>query len=274
MEWWDGPWLNEGFATWMASYAANVFFPDWKVWETFVTDDFQSSLGLDALRSSHPVEVPVEAVDDIDQIFDDISYSKGAAVLRMISKYIGAETFIRGVQNYIQKHAFGNARTTDLWEGLSETSGQPVENVAGIWIRSIGYPVLTVTENRDNMTIHIRQNRFLATADDKFEDDQIIYPVRLGLRTSNGVDHDLFLSEREQDYKIASADWEFFKLNADHTGIYRTSYTTERLGKLAQIAKRGLLSVEDRTGMVSDSKALACAGHQRTTDRLTFLCGL
>lgn len=270
MEWWDGLWLNEGFVTWMASYAADLFFPEWKVWHTF-TMDVQSTLELDGLRSSHPVDVPIRDADDIDQIFDAISYGKGAAVLRMISKYIGEEVFIEGVRNYIKKHAFRNTRTSDLWDALSDASGQPLDKVADTWTRSVGFPVLTVTENRDKMTIHVRQNRFLETGDVKDEDDQTIYPVRLCLRTKHGVDNELLLTAREQDYKITSDDFEFFKLNAGHNGIFRTAYTAERLVMLSQAAVRGLLPVEDRGGLVSDTRALASAGHQRTTDLLTLL---
>jgi len=131
--------------------------------------------------------------------------------------------------------------------------------------------VLTVTENRDNMTIHVRQNRFLETGDVKDEDDQTIYPVRLCLRTKHGVDNELLLTEREQDYKIAPNDFEFFKLNAGHSGIFRTAYSAERLVNLSQAAEKGLLPVEDRAGLVSDARALASAGHQGTADLLTLL---
>ena len=69
MDFWDGLWLNEGFATWMSWYSCNEFYPEWKVWETFVIDSLQSALALDSLRSSHPIEVPVKRAEDINQIF-------------------------------------------------------------------------------------------------------------------------------------------------------------------------------------------------------------
>lgn len=88
MDFWDGLWLNEGFATWMSWYSCNKFYPEWKVWQGYVTDNLQSALGLDSLRSSHPIEVPVKRADEINQIFDAISYSKGSCVIRMISKHL------------------------------------------------------------------------------------------------------------------------------------------------------------------------------------------
>ncbi|KAF2759296.1 hypothetical protein EJ05DRAFT_438001 [Pseudovirgaria hyperparasitica] len=269
MDFWDGLWLNEGFATWMSWYSCNAFYPEWKVWQGYVTDNLQSALSLDSLRSSHPIEVPVKRADEINQIFDAISYSKGSCVLRMISKYIGEETFMEGVRRYLKKHAYGNTQTEDLWAALSDASGKDVEKVMDIWTKNVGFPVVTVTENKDS--IHVKQNRFLRTSDVKPEEDKTLYPVLLALRTKDGINEDLTLTEREANFKVKDLD--FFKLNADHSGVYRTSYTPERLQKLGQAAKNGLLSVEDRAGMIADAGALAASGYQKTSGILSLLQG-
>lgn len=269
MDFWDGLWLNEGFATWMSWYSCNKFYPEWKVWESYVTDTLQGALSLDSLRSSHPIEVPVKRADEINQIFDAISYSKGSCVLRMISKYLGEDIFVEGVRRYLKKHAYGNTQTGDLWAALADASGKPVEKVMDIWTKNIGYPVVTVTENEGSNTINVKQNRFLRTGDVKPEEDKTLFPVFLGLKTKDGVNEDLTLSEREQTFDVPSKD--FFKLNADHAGIYRTSYTPERLSKLGQAAKDGLLSVEDRAGMIADAGALASSGYQKTSGILSLL---
>lgn len=268
MDFWDGLWLNEGFATWMSWYACNNFFPEWKIWQSYVTNDLQSALSLDSLRSSHPIEVPVKRADEINQIFDAISYAKGSCVLRMISRYLGEQTFMEGIRRYLKKHAYGNTQTGDLWAALGDASGRPVEKAMDIWTKNVGYPVVTVTEN-DAKSIKVKQNRFLRTADVKPEEDKTLYPVFLGLRTKNGVDEALTLSQREQDFDVPSDG--FFKLNADHSGIYRTSYTPERLEKLGQAARDGLLSVEDRAGMIADAGALASSGFQKTSGILSLL---
>ena len=269
MDFWDGLWLNEGFATWMSWYSCNSFYPEWKVWQTYVTDTLQDALSLDALRSSHPIEVPVKRADEINQIFDAISYSKGSCVLRMISKYLGEETFMEGIRRYLKKHAFGNTQTGDLWAALSDASGKDVERVMDIWTKNVGYPVITVTEDEKSNTVHIKQNRFLRTGDVKPDEDRTLYPVFLGLRTRDGVDGGVTLSEREMDLKLPSLD--FFKLNADHSGIYRTCYTPSRLAKLGVAAQDGMLTVEDRTGMIADAGALAASGYQRTSGVLALL---
>ena len=269
MDWWDGLWLNEGFATWASWYSCNVFYPEWKVWQTYVTDTLQSALALDSLRSSHPIEVPVKKADEINQIFDAISYSKGSCVLRMISSYLGEDTFLEGVRRYLKKHAYGNTQTGDLWASLADASGKKVEDVMTTWTKNVGYPVVTVTE-KDN-AIHVKQNRFLRTGDVKPEEDKVLYPVFLGLRTKDGVDESLTLDKREADFSLPST--EFFKLNAKHTSLYRTSYSPERLEKLGLAAKEGLLPIEDRAGMIADAGALAVSGYQKTSGVLSLLKG-
>ena len=271
MDFWDGLWLNEGFATWMSWYSCNTFYPEWKVWQSYVTDTLQSALSLDSLRSSHPIEVPVKRADEINQIFDAISYSKGSCVLRMISKYIGEETFLRGIQSYLRKHAYGNTRTSDLWAALSDASGKDVAKVMEIWTKNVGFPVVTVTEDEKSNKIHVKQNRFLRTADVKPEEDKTLYPVFLGLRTKKGVDEELTLFQREHSFSVPNLD--FYKLNADHSGIYRTSYSASRLQKLGEAAKAGLLSVEDRAGMIADAGALAASGYQPSSGTLSLLKG-
>ncbi|KAM3538834.1 Aminopeptidase 2, mitochondrial [Beauveria bassiana] len=269
MDWWDGLWLNEGFATWVSWYSSNSFFPEWKVWEEYVVDNLQSALGLDSLRSSHPIEVPVKCADEIAQIFDSISYSKGSAVLRMISTYLGEEQFLEGVRQYLKKHAYGNTETGDLWASLAAASGKPVSEVMGVWTKEMGYPVVTVNEN--GSTAEVTQNRFLRTGDVKPEEDKVLYPVFLGLRTKEGVENAATLNVRKTQFDIPADD--FFKLNANHTSLYRTAYSPERLGKLGEAAKAGLLTVEDRAGMIADAASLAVAGYQKTSGILNLLKG-
>ncbi|KAL5333550.1 peptidase family M1-domain-containing protein [Aspergillus crustosus] len=271
MDFWDGLWLNEGFATWMSWYSCNSFYPEWKVWQSYVIDNLQSALSLDSLRSSHPIEVPVKRADEINQIFDAISYSKGSSVLRMISKYLGEDTFLQGVRNYIKKHAYGNTQTGDLWSALADASGKPVEEVMDIWTKNVGFPVVAVSEDPSSSTIKVKQNRFLRTGDVRPEEDKTIFPIMLGLRTKQGIDEDTLLSEREGEFKVPDLD--FYKLNADHSAIYRTSYTPERLSKLGEAAKAGLLTVEDRAGMIADAGALASSGYQSTSGLLSLLTG-
>lgn len=265
MDWWEGLWLNEGFATWMSWYSCNEFQPEWKVWEQYVTDTLQHALALDSLRSSHPIEVPVKRADEINQIFDAISYSKGASLLRMISKWLGEDVFVKGVSEYLSKFKYGNAKTEDLWDSLSKASGKDVREVMNIWTKKVGFPVITVTEDGNKVTF--KQNRYLSTGDVKKDEDETLYPVFLALATKEGIDSSLALYEREKTIELK--DSSFFKANGAQSGIYITSYSDDRWAKLGEQAD--LLSVEDRTGLVADVKALSSSGYTSTANFLKLI---
>lgn len=266
MDFWDGLWLNEGFATWMSWYACDALFPEWKVWESYVSDSLQQALSLDALRSSHPVEVPVKRADEINQIFDAISYSKGSSLLKMISRWLGEDTFIKGVSLYLDRHKWGNTQTSDLWQALGEVSGEDVVGVMDIWTKKVGFPVIKVEEHDQSLTI--TQHRFLATGDVKDEEDTTLWPVFLGLKTKEGIDESLVLTERSISLPIKD---DFFKLNGDQAGLYRTAYSSSRWTKLGKAGVEGKLSVEDRVGLVADAGSLSASGFINTTDLLELV---
>lgn len=268
MDFWDGLWLNEGFATWMSWYACDSLYPDWKVWESYVSDSLQHALTLDALRSSHPIEVPVKRADEINQIFDAISYSKGSSLLKMISRWLGEDTFIKGVSNYLKKHKWGNTKTSDLWEALSDVSGKDVVKVMDIWTKNIGFPIVSVEESGSELTIS--QNRFLATADVQPEEDATLYPVFLALKTSVGLDESAVLDTRSKKFTLDIKD-DFYKVNGDQSGIYRTAYPPARWTKLGEAGVAGKLSVEDRVGLVADAGSLASSGFIGSTDLLNLV---
>jgi aminopeptidase 2 len=240
----------------------NAFYPEWKVTESFVSEDLQSALSLDGLRSSHAIEVMVNRAEEINEIFDSISYSKGSCVLHMISAYLGEDVFIEGVRRYLKKHAYGNTETGDLWESLSEASGKDVGAVMDIWTKNVGYPVVSVKEGESS--IQLEQHRFLSTGDVASDEDNILYPIFLNLKTKSGIDDTLSLKARQQSFPLKDLD--FFKLNANSTGFYRTQYSSERLQKLGNAS--ALLSVQDRVGLVADASALATSGYQKTSSCL------
>ncbi len=110
MDWWSELWLNEGFATWVGWLAIDHFYPDHLVWSQFVSESVQTAFQLDALRASHPIEVPVKNALEIDQIFDAISYLKGSSVIRMLSSHLGEENFLSGVSDYLKAHSYGRIK--------------------------------------------------------------------------------------------------------------------------------------------------------------------
>lgn len=271
MDWWEGLWLNEGFATWMSWYSANNFFPHWQVWDKYVSDTMQGALRLDGLRSSHPIEVAVQTAEDINQIFDAISYMKGSCVIRMVSKYLGEDVFLAGITRYLKRHAYGNTKTEDLWAALSEESGKDVQKIATLWTKRIGFPVVSVTDSKDEITV--TQNRFLTTGDVKPEEDETLFWIPLALKTIDKdgnvkIDSDASLSSRTTSIKVGSGN--VYKLNTGHSGIYRVNYTPEHLAKLGGLDS-ATLSPADRTGLVADAGALAISGYGKTSGMLTLI---
>ena len=262
MEWWSDLWLNEGFATWVGWLAADHLFPEWDIWTEFILDDCQAGLSLDGLRSSHPIEVPVKNPSEITQIFDSISYSKGASIIRMLVKFLGEETFQKGMRSYLKKHKYGNAKTSDLWGSLAEASGQPVAEIMTAWTQIIGYPVLSVeTENlNEKLNLKITQNRFLNGGNVKPEEDETIWSIPLRLMTEAGVVAEAGLMTSRSETVQIPLSTEFLKLNFEQAGFYRVHYPSEWLQKLGIAIESGRFSASDRIGIVSDVFALSIAG--------------
>ena len=129
MKWWNGIWLNEAFATFMEIACCDAYRPDWKRWTTFSLER-SAAFEVDALASTRSVEYPVEAPADCDGMFDVLTYQKGGALLRMLQQYLGADRFREGVRHYLALHSFGNTETSDLWDALEHTSGEPVRSAS------------------------------------------------------------------------------------------------------------------------------------------------
>jgi len=240
MDWWNELWLNEGFATWVGWLATDKIHPDWNVWPQFVSEGMQTAFTLDALRSSHPIEVPVKDALDVDQIFDSISYLKGSSVIRMLAAHLGQETFLKGVSAYLKNHKYGNATTNDLWSALSNASNQDVHALMEPWIRKIGFPVVTVAEEPGQ--IGVKQSRYLSTSDVTSEDDKTTWWVPLGLQGGEGD----VAPFAQKETTIRNIDDSFYKINKDTAGFYRTNYPPARLAKLGtQLAS---LSISDKIG--------------------------
>ncbi|KAJ3562442.1 hypothetical protein NPX13_g8566 [Xylaria arbuscula] len=269
MDWWDELWLNESFATWAGWYAVNEFHPDWQVWAQFVNEGMEMAFKLDGMRASHPVHVPVQDALDVNQIFDHISYLKGCSTLRMLVNHLGEKTFLKGVGAYLRKHAYGNAKTEFLWEALSEASGTNVPELMGNWIEKIGHPLVTVAEEPGQ--ISIKQNRFLATGDVKPEEDETVWWVPLGLQGKVGEQGVQTLALTQRDTVIRDVDDDFYKLNSDATGFYRTNYPPARLAKLGTQLDR--LSNEDKISIIGSAADLAFSGYGSPTALLSFIKG-
>ncbi|KAI0792895.1 hypothetical protein C8Q75DRAFT_751852 [Abortiporus biennis] len=275
MAWWDNLYLNEGFASLMGQVIIlGKVFPEWKVDADFISADLNRAFGLDAKLSSHPIEVECPDAQMINQIFDALSYSKAASVLRMLSTYVGEEKFLKGVSTYLKGHLFKNSVTNDLWDGISQTTGIDVSKVMDPWVKKMGFPVVTVEETKDG--IKVRQDRFLETGPAEAKDNETIWTIPLGLLTVSAdgkpvINHQLVLDEREKFIPLDTS--KSYKLNAGTNGVFRVLYPSERLAAIAKQATEpnSPFSLEDRIGLVIDSPALAKAGFSSTSSTLTLI---
>ena len=271
MEWWNDLWLNEGFATWVGWLAVDHLFPEWDIWSEFVTEDLQYALGLDALASSHPIEVPVKNAPEISQIFDAISYSKGASVIRMLVKYLGEDTFKVGMQSYLKKHRYANASTSDLWQSLSDASGKSVAEVMAAWTLNVGFPLvdLEICEVTEISTsVKLTQNRFISRGQAAPNDTTWSIPIRI----KHDSVEEFLMDKHELVLKIDHPnELKFIKLNHEQIGFYRVNYPEPLLKHLGRAIELDHFGVSDRVGLVSDLFALNTAGRIPLQTVLGFL---
>lgn len=159
MEWWNDLWLNESFATLMATKFVDMLHPEWDMQSQFVEDAMNAAMDLDALRGTHPVDVPVRSPSEIREIFDAISYDKGGCVLRMLEDHVGEAAFRRGLRRYLAEFKYANARGEDLWRAVGRASKKPVSSMVKKWLTQPGFPL--VEASRDGAVLRLAQGRYL-----------------------------------------------------------------------------------------------------------------
>jgi len=259
MKWWNDLWLNESFATFMAYKTVDAMYPDWRSWEEFLKGETSGAMARDSLVSTHPVEVEVKSPDEIEQIFDEISYGKGACILRMIEAYMGADDFRNGVRDFLARYKFANAAGDDLWDSLEKVSGKRVRAIMREWVRKPGYPVIAA--DKVGGELRLRQERFLLSG----ASEKGVWPIPVTMRLDSQLRR-MLLDKDEETIDIEGA--ESLKLNVDQTGFYRVHYR-----RLRNLVWRGELSQFDRWGMVFDALAFVVAGKMSFTAYLSLLRG-
>ncbi|MDH3190415.1 MAG: M1 family metallopeptidase, partial [Acidimicrobiia bacterium] len=250
MKWWEGAWLNEAFASFMDIKTTAAKKPEWKRWLTFANGEVPWAMATDQLASTRPIEFEVNSPDEVDAMFDAITYGKGSAVLRMIELFMGEENFRTGVGNYLRKHAYANTVTTDLWEGLDGASEWPIGEIMDTWVYQRGFPQVDVEKVEGG--VKLRQRRFLAIPD---ETDTTIWSVPMLLRgVADGSEFrcEFLLTEDEAVVPI-DGDIELLIANAG-SGFYRTRYSRDLFASL--LGHLTALDDLERYELVSDTWAL------------------
>ncbi|KAJ4757351.1 aminopeptidase M1 [Rhynchospora pubera] len=273
MEWWTHLWLNEGFASWVSYLAVDAIFPEWKTWTQFL-DETSSGMTLDALSESHPIEVEIKHANEVDAIFDSISYEKGASVIRMLHSYLGADCFQKALASYIKKYAYANAKTEDLWAVLEEESGEPVKDLMSSWTKQQGYPVIFVKMNSNKL--HVCQEQFLS--DGSSASGTWIVPLTLCC-SSYENSKKLILTSKSDELDIddliinkkGKQETFWLKLNTNQTGFYRVKYDDELAAGLKYAIQADKLSLMDKIGIIDDASALCVACKVTLSSLLSLL---
>ena len=274
MEWWDDLWLNESFASWMGTKAVDWLFPEWAMWTQFVNMDTNRALSLDGLKNSHPIEQEVKDPAEVSQLFDAISYSKGASVIRMLEHFLTPEVFRQGLRRYLSAHQYGNARTEHLWAALEEASQQPVTAIMDSWTKQMGYPVLnvTATPSGDNLDLVLDQARFVYDKSvGETEADSQVWRVPVGVSSGDGQPLTMVMESSQAQIQLpGSAAKPWFKVNPDQTGFFRVNYSTEDWQRLIPAIRSLELPATDRLGIQNDAYALSRAGLLGVTQFLSM----
>jgi aminopeptidase N len=268
MAWWDDLWLNEGFASWMATKATEHFHPDWGA-DIDRVGIREGAMGQDSFKSTHPIVQQVRTVEQANQAFDSITYSKGESVLNMLEGFATPAVWQRGIQDYIRRHAYQNTRTRDLWASMERVGATGLATIANDFTTQPGIPLIEVGPSQC-----VGGQTVATLTQSQFSDDQKAevaarpltwhVPVRA---TAGGAVARIVTNRRTS--QITAPGCGPLLINAGQTGYFRTLYRPEQLRAL-QGAFGGLGTV-DQFGIMSDQLALSAAGYQSMAAGLDFL---
>jgi len=277
--WWTDLWLNEGFASYMEYLGTDAVEPSWQMLEQIVVDDVQDVFAIDCLESSHPISIPVGHPDEINEIFDRISYGKGASIIRMMSHFLTESTFRRGLTNYLNHYKYAAAEQDNLWEFLTSQAqadgtldnGLTVKQVMDTWTLQMGYPVVSVMRSQDGSSATVSQERFLLVKNENSTDDHDYkWWIPLSYTTKEELDFNstknkLWLKDTEDQISVpglpASDKWIIF--NTQQTGYYRVNYDSNNWNLLInQLSNESHTDINtlNRAQLIDDSLDLARAG--------------
>jgi aminopeptidase N len=263
MAWWDNLWLNEGFARWMQTHAADALHPQWNT-GLQAARIFESGKRADARVSTHPVLQPVVSAEQAAQAFDSITYDKGAAVITMLEAYVGASDFRDGVRRYMRKHAFGNTVDSDLWSEIQAVAGKPVLNIERDFTRQSGVPLVRVeSAGRESRLV---AGQFAEDPDSLKGTPQRIWHLPLATAATGQVPATIVLT------RTATVQGTAPMVNAGGTAYTRVAYPAAEAAALA--ARIAQLTPMDQVTLINDAWALGQSGYAPAQNLMTLISKL
>ncbi|CAF1400989.1 unnamed protein product [Adineta ricciae] len=292
-KWWNDIWLNEGFASWVEILGLNNANPEFQALSVFVTATVQRVLVMDSLYTSHPISIDVTHPDEINSIFDTISYDKGGSILRMIYTVLNETTFFHGISNYLDNFKYSNAVQDELWSFLtnvtnpSRLSGYTVKQIMDTWTLQEGYPVLMVKRNYETNSLVLTQKRFVLDPNGENQISNFVNPFK-PLEYQWYIPYDYLINSKlssiqwlppnrtDQLTDIGPADhWIIFNIN--EFGFYRVNYDIDNWNLIITGLKRNheQFPVVSRAQLIDDAFSLARSRDINVTIPLelsTYLC--
>ncbi|KAM9764876.1 aminopeptidase N-like isoform 1-T2 [Menidia menidia] len=271
LRWWNDLWLNEGFASYVEYLGADYAQPTWNIKDFIILYDVQKVFAVDALASSYPLSRPEEEINEpaeISQMFSTISYSKGAAVLRMLSEFLTEPVFVRGLNSYLNTFAFNNTVYTDLWDHLQKTVEdmdvhipQTIHSIMNRWTLQMGFPVVNI----DTRTGSVSQKHFLLDPYSVVDrPSQFNYTWFVPIKwMKNGVEQPLYWLLQKTDtnsqMRVSGGDWVLANTNV--SGYFRVNYDLENWDRLLSLLNTDhqALSILNRAQIIDDAFNLARA---------------
>jgi len=267
MAWWDDLWLNEGFASWMESRTTARLHPEWNTALNAVGVR-DGAMQRDAVATTHPVVQHVETVEQASQAFDEITYSKGEAVIRMLEAYVGEDAWRRGVRAYMREHAYGNTVSKDLWRRIEAAAAKPVTAIAEDFTLQPGVPLIRVAEpvcKDGRSTVALTQGEF---SRDQPERKPLSWRVpvvaQIAGSSAAGAQGRTLVAGGKGSISLPGCGAVI--VNAGQSGYYRTLYAPKSFAQLSG-AFAGLAPI-DQLGLLADSWALGMAGLQPASNFL------
>ena len=261
MVWWNDLWLNESFATFMATKFVDKFYPEWKLWDQFLEDTMNTAMGLDALHSSHPIDVKVNSPSEIREIFDAISYDKGGCVLKMLESFVTEKNFRSGLRIYLKKFSYKNAQGNDLWDEIGKSAKMPVRSMVNSWLKQTGFPLVDVSKLKSKLVL--TQKRFVLEQKGTAKG---IWEIPLVVIDDNKTISKILVKKKQ----IIPIKSEQILVNPHRQGFYRVKYSEELMYELKEMISQKTISNIDRWAIQNDLFALCISGDGMVREYLDF----
>ena len=278
LAWWDDTWLNEGFASWIASKIIEQWKPEWSH-GTLVVNQRNASTGADSLITARKIRQPIESEHDIVNAFDAITYQKGAAVLAMFERWVGEDNFRRGIRRYLTRHAWGNATASDFLAAVSEEAGRNIAPAFSTFLEQAGVPLVTVAlrcEPGSKARLSLSQERYLPVGSGPSADQTWQIPICARYPAGQSAAKDCtLLAQKTGELELASAQGcpSWVLPNDGGASYYRVRFEGDLLARVLKAGSKQL-TLPERVGLLDDLAALTRDGRVPYAEVLPLIPGL